>query len=332
MSDIQKYVIIGSNCFSASNFVDLLLDDPNNHVIGISRSSEKSKLFLPYKFCDTKNFEFHQLDLVRQPDDIIQLLDEIKPDYVVNYAALSEVALSNFKPNEYFQVNTLGVVNLCNQLRTREYLRRYIHISSAEVYGRLEGTVTETAPLNPSTPYAVSKAAADLYLLTLVRNFDFPVNIIRSTNVYGKHQQLFKIIHRTVIYLKKERKIELHGGGLAVKSFIHIRDVAQGIMKVIQLGKPGEIYHFSTQNRDTIADIVRMICEKMGYDYEENTSIVGERLGQDPQYILDCTKSYNELDWFPQISFDEGLNEVITWIEESWGEILEEPLEYIHKV
>ena len=331
MSDVQKYVVIGSNCFSASNFVDLLLDDPNNRVIGISRSPEKSKLFLPYKFRETKNFEFYQLDLVHQPDEIIQLLDEIKPDYVVNYAALSQVALSNFQPNEYFQINTLAVVNLCHQLRTREYLRRYIHISSAEIYGRLEGIVTESAPLNPSTPYAVSKAAADLYLLTLVRNFDFPVNIIRSTNVYGKHQQLFKIIPRTVIYLKKGRKIELHGGGLAVKSFIHVRDVAQGIMKVIQLGKSGEIYHFSTQNRNTIADIVRNICERMGRDYEENTLTVGERLGQDPQYILDCTKSHNELDWYPQISFDEGLNEVITWIEENWEGILEEPLEYIHK-
>ena len=128
------------------------------------------------------------------------------------------------------------------------------------------------------------------------------------------------------------RKIELHGGGQSIKSFIHIGDVVEGIKKVMQIGNPGEIYHFSTDNKLTIAEVVKKICERMGYDYEKNTVVVGERLGQDSQYILDCTKAHNQFSWHPQISFDEGIEEVIRWIEEEWPQILKESLEYIHKV
>src|SRR4029077_17048135 len=125
------------------------------------------------------------------------------------------------------------------------WLKRYVHISSPEVYGTCEGTVKEDAPLNPSTPYAASKASGDLFLWTLVKNFNFPLVMIRATNVYGAHQQLFKIIPRTAIYLKLGKTIELHGGGTAVKSYIHVRDVSQGELLAMEHGRKGEIYHFS---------------------------------------------------------------------------------------
>src|SRR5581483_11247187 len=105
-------------------------------------------------------------------------------------------------------------------LRKQTYLGRYLHVSSPEVYGTCEGTVTESAPMNPSTPYAASKASADLLLETFRKQFRFPLLTVRGTNVYGARQQLFKIIPRTVIYLKSGRRIELHGGGKAVKSYI----------------------------------------------------------------------------------------------------------------
>lgn len=276
-------------------------------------------------------FKFFQMDLVRDADKIISLLDEHQPFCVINVAALSEVGLSNFQPVEYFQINTLAVVNLCNQLRTRKYLERYIHISSAEIYGSCPESLLEDAPLHPSTPYAVSKAAGDMYLLTLFKNFNFPMNLIRSTNVYGRHQQLYKIIPRTFIYLKQGKKIELHGGGHAVKTWVHIRDVVDGIKRTLELGKPGEIYHFSDAHSVSTCDLVEKICKMAGYDFEASTVMVGERLGQDSRYLLDYSKAQRDLKWAPKVSFKEGLKEVQIWIDAEWNEIVQEPLTYVHK-
>lgn len=312
--------------------MDALLEEPEGRVLGLSRSPEKEALFLPYKARRSGNFRFHQVDLVREADRLMAVLDEARPECVVNVAALSEVALSNFHPEEYFQTNSLGVVRLCNQLRSRPYLRRYVHISSAEVYGSCARPVSESAPLSPSTPYAASKAAADMYLLTLHKNFGFPVTLIRSTNVYGRHQQLFKIIPRTVIYLKQGRRIELHGGGKAVKSFVHVRDVAAGVVKVVEAPSPAAVYHFSTETSQTVAGIVEMLCAQMGMDFRSATVSVGERLGQDARYLLDWSRAAGELGWAPRVTLEEGLKEVIGWVEKGWAEILQQPLEYVHKV
>lgn len=325
-------VVIGSNCFTGSHFVDALLDDPQQVVIGLSRSAEKGAFFLPYRARAPERFQFFQLDLVRQPEAVQVLLDEQQPATVINVAALSEVALSNVSPVEYFELNTVAMVRLGNFLRTRRYLKRYVHISSAEVYGSCEHPVAETHPVHPSTPYAVSKAAADLYISTLVNNFGFPAVTIRSTNVYGKHQQLFKIIPRTILAIKQGKKVQLHGGGRAIKSFVHIRDVVRGALAAARIGAPGSLYHFSTPDDATIAQIVRRIAELMGRSFEEVAEPVEERLGQDARYWLDCTKARRELGWTPRISFDEGLRETIDWLERSWDEAVREPRAYVHVV
>lgn len=326
----RTYVVIGSNCFTGSHIVDALLQDPTNRIVGISRSPEAKAVYLPYRLRPAANFEFRQLDL-RRSEAVASLLDEIRPAVVINVAALSEVALSNERPVEYFQTNTLGVVQLCNYLRRCSYLERYVHISSAEVFGPCSEAVTEETPFRPSTPYAVSKAAADMYLDTLIRNFGFPAILIRSTNVYGKHQQLFKIIPRTIIYRKMGQVIELHGGGRSVKSFIHIRDVVRGLLLALERGRPGS-YHFSVPSEDTVADVVQEVCRLLGEDFEKATRVVGERLGQDSRYWLDCSKAERELGWKPSAEFNHGIREVIDWINNNWQVIQSEPLGYVHKV
>lgn len=327
----RTYAVIGSNCFTGSHIVDALLADPDNQVIGVSRSPEYPDVFLPYRKRPTPRFAFHQIDLVERFDTLVGLLDRVQPQVVINVAALSEVALSNEQPIEYFDTNTLGVVRLCNHLRTRSYLQHYVHISSAEIFGSCDAPVSEASLYNPSTPYAVSKAAADLYLETLRRNFGFPAIIIRSTNVYGAHQQLYKIIPRTMISLKSGRIIPLHGGGRAIKSFIHIRDVVQGILLSMAHGTP-DTYHFSVASDCTIAEIVRLICTMMGYDFNTSTAMTSERLGQDARYVLDCSKAQSALGWQPQVPFEDGVQEVLSWIEEYWQSIVQAPQEYIHRV
>lgn len=331
---VNRYAVIGSNCFTGSHIVDKILQsDPVAEIYGISRSREYKPMFLPYQQKKSeRNFKFYQINLYQDHDQLISLLDDIQPTFIINVAALSEVGLSNFQPVEYFQTNTLGVIQLCNALRERNYLGRYIHVSTAEVYGNCAEPVSEDASLNPSTPYAVSKAAADMYLLTLFRNFNFPLNLVRSTNVYGAHQQLYKIIPRSIIYLRIGKKIELHGGGKAVKTWVHIRDVAEGVWLILQKGKSGETYHFSDINSCTVSDLVLKICVLLGTEFKENTTVVGERLGQDAQYLLSYDKAMNKLGWKPQISFEEGLEETIGWIDKNWDKIESESHLYVHKV
>ena len=328
----STYVVIGSNSFTGSHFVDAILAKPSNHVVGISRSPESASLFLPYKQRRSSNFEFHQVDLVREPNKLMSVLDQVRPRYVINLAALSEVEPSNQMPEEYFQTNCLGVIRLCNHLRSSPSLERYLHVSTAEVYGDCPEPIKETAPLQPSTPYAASKAAADLYLATLWKRFQFPVVIVRSSNVYGKHQQLHKIIPRTLIYLNQEKKLQLHGQGHAVRSYLHVRDVVRGAMSAMYYGTSGDIYNFATDVYTTIRTLVKTMCEYMSREFEESVVDVEDRIGgQDHHYLLDCSKAGTDLGWSSHISLEEGLKEVVAWVEDNWDEIRRESLEYVHK-
>lgn len=327
----KKVIVIGSNSFSGSDFVDLLLSTGNYNVIGVSRSPEKSEIFLPYKKRHSTDFQFYQIDLNHDLEKLDALLEQFQPDYIVNFAAQSEVAPSWENPHHWFQTNAVAITKLANLLKDKTYLKKYVHISSPEVYGTCEGVVTEEAPLNPTTPYAASKAAGDLSLLTFAKNFKFPLVMIRATNVYGAHQQLFKIIPRSIIYIKKGKKIQLHGGGVAVKSYIHIRDVSQGELLAMEKGRPGELYHFSPDRGVAVRDVVSTICNKLKVPFEEAIEIVEERLGQDKAYIIDSSKARNELGWAPQISLDKGLEMTIQWVNECFDEIEKQPLAYIHK-
>src|SRR5207237_7828144 len=220
------------------------LDDPAYRVVGVSRSPERSELFLKYRTrADLSRYQFHRLDMNRDAGDLLALFDREEPDAIVNFAAQSEVAPSWDHPEHWFQTNTVALAYLVNHLRKQKYLKRYLHISSPEVYGTCVGTVTEDAPPNPSTPYAASKAAADMLLKVYAKQYGFPLISVRATNVYGARQQLFKIIPRTVISAKAGKKISLHGGGVAVKSYINIRDVSRGELAILERGRIGQLYH-----------------------------------------------------------------------------------------
>jgi dTDP-glucose 4,6-dehydratase len=329
---MSKYVVIGSNAFSGQDFVDLLLDDPSREVIGISRSIEKPDFMLRYKSRkDLSQYRFQRFDTNTEIDPMLAFLDTEKPDYIVNFAAQSEVGPSWIHPEDWFATNTVGLAKFVNHVRQQDYLKRYLHVSSPEAYGNCVGTVLEKTPDNPSTPYAASKAAADMINSVYQKTFGFPVLTVRATNVYGARQQLFKIMCRTVIYLKLGKAIKLDGGGVAVKSYINIRDVSLGELAMLEKGTLGERYHLSPDSGIAVKDVVRIICERMGKRFEDSTEIGPERPGQDAAYVIDSTKARTELDWKPQISIEEGLSEVVQWIESNWEAISKLPLEYQHK-
>ena len=332
MSARKKVVVLGANSFSGQDFVDLLLDNPEYAVLGISRSPERSRVFLRYKQRrDPSAYRYHQLDLNTDYHRLFDLLDAERPEYVVNFAAQSEVAPSWDHPDDWFQTNTVALAQLVNHLRRQSYLQRYLHVSSPEVYGSCVGTVREDAPLNPSTPYAASKAAADLLLRTYLRQFGFPLLTVRATNVYGARQQLFKIIPRAAILMKLDRLIELHGGGRAIKSYIHIRDVSRGELAILERGRVGELYHLSPDQGVAVRSVVQLLADQLDRRLEDVSVNVGERPGQDAAYVIDSTKARTELDWRPRVSLAAGIEEVVTWVERHWAEIRQQPLIYNHK-
>ncbi|QVL57846.1 MAG: GDP-mannose 4,6-dehydratase [Simkaniaceae bacterium] len=328
---MKKVLVIGSNSFSGSDFIDLLLENGDYEVIGISRSAEKDSLFLPYRAKNSPHFTFEQIDLNKDLPKLDRLLESFQPEYIVNFAAQSEVGPSWENPDHWFQTNAVALTSLANLLKEKKFLKKYVHISSPEVYGTCEGYIKEETPVNPSTPYAASKAAGDLSLFTFFKNFNFPLVMIRATNVYGAHQQLFKIIPRTAIYLKNKKKLQLDGGGVAVKSYIHIRDVSRGELLVMEKGKAGEIYHISPDKGVAVKDVVQAICDKMGVPFEKATEIAPERLGQDKAYTIDSTKIRTELGWKPEISLEEGINQTVNWVNSHFDAINQQPLKYIHK-
>ncbi len=332
MSDPSKAFVLASNSFSGSHFINLLLERDFS-VTGISRSPEYPHFMLPYSEQRKKAFTFHQLDINEQHAEIMALIDEQRPSYVVNFAAQGEVASSFRFPLDHFRTNTLGMVALSAALQKRDFIKRYVHISSPEVYGDCETPRMETPTyFNPSSPYAASKGASDLYNAVLFKNYGFPVVTIRATNVYGPHQQLYRIIPKTIICIKQGRKLQLHGGGPARKSYIHIRDVSQGELAAMLRGHAGEMYHLSPGDEAiSIRKVVQTICAIMDVKFERVVEIVEERPGQDAAYILDSSKARAELSWEPRIDFEIGVREVIEWIEREWDAIKTMPLEYQHK-
>lgn len=327
---MDTVLVVGSNSFSGASFVDFALSQ-GARVIGTSRSAEPIDAFLPYKWRDHANFEFSKLDLNQDLLAIADLLHNVKPDYVVNFAAQSMVGESWTNPGDWFMTNAVSTVKFHDELRKCEFLKRYVHITTPEVYGSCSGFVKEDFPFNPSTPYAVSRAAADMSLKTFHAAYQFPVVSTRAANVYGPGQQLYRIIPRTILFILLGRKLQLHGGGSSTRSFIHIHDVSDATWSIMKNGYNGDTYHISTNEIISIHDLVQKICEKLDVRFDKHVEIVGERLGKDSAYHLDSTKLRTELGWADRVTLDEGLDECIRWVKENYEALKAQPYDYIHK-
>ncbi len=331
MPPAALFFVLGSNSFSGAGFVRHLLAK-GHRVIGASRSPEPHPVFLPYRW-DGKDvgFRFHQLDLNHDLDAIVQLLGRERPPYVVNFAAQSMVAESWLHPDQWFTTNVVSTVRLHDRLRKMPFLERYVHVSTPEVYGSTEGVVREDTPFNPSTPYAVSRAAADMSLRTFRAAYDFPVVYTRAANVYGAGQQLYRIVPRTVFFARTGRKLQLQGGGTSERAFVHVADVAEATLRVALQGRNGEAYHISPDRIVSIRQLVEMICARVGVAFEDAVEIVGERLGKDAAYRLDARKIRDELAWQDEVSLEAGIDETVAWVDRHVDDLRQLPSTYIHK-
>ncbi|NQU38487.1 MAG: GDP-mannose 4,6-dehydratase [Lentisphaerae bacterium] len=325
-----RYAVIGSNSFSGSNFIAHLLKDGHD-VVGISRSAEIHPVFLPYAGVDEGSFRFCQMDLNRDLEAMISELNRFRPDYVVNYAAQSMVGQSWDHPEHWFQTNAVATVMFHDRLRSCDWLKRYVHISTPEVYGSCSGLVHEHHPFNPSTPYAVSRAAADMSLASFVDAYAFPVVSTRAANVFGAHQQLYRIIPRAALCFLTNQKLQLQGGGTSVRSFIHIDDVSRGTQLAAEKGAVGAVFHLATDRNISIRALVELVADQLSVSFEDHVDVVGDRLGKDSAYLLDCTAAKERLGWASEVSLEQGVDRVIGWVRDNLDELLRQPQQYVHK-
>jgi len=326
----EKYLVIGSNSFTGASFVAGALA-AGAEVLGISRSVEADPVFLPYKWAPHDRFTFRQLDLNCDLDQLEAALHGFQPQYVVNFAAQGMVAQSWQNPEHWYRTNTLAMVRLHERLRKYAGLKMFVHASTPEVYGNTSGVIREDAPFNPSTPYAISKAACDMNLLALHRAYGFPVALTRSANVCGPAQALYRIIPKTILCILTGRKLRLEGGGTSVRSFIHVGDVVDATIRICRNGRSGEIYHLSTDRRDTIRAVVEDICRVLGARFEDCVEIAEARLAQDSAYLLDSTKAREQLGWQTKLTGGDAIRDTADWIKQNLARLRQMPDQYVHK-
>jgi dTDP-glucose 4,6-dehydratase len=327
-----KYLILGSNSFSGGSLINYILDKEEKPVVyAVSRSNEYPKTQLSYKNNkNSSNVKFYRYDLNHNLNDIVKLIEDEEIDYIFNFAAQGMVAQSWQEPEQWFHTNTLSLVKLLDKIYKFPFIKKFVQISTPEVYGPCDN-IKESMTFHPSSPYAVSKASADLILYSYFITHKFPINYTRASNVYGAYQQLYRIIPKTILIIKKNEKLQLQGGGKSIRSFIHIDDVCKSTLLIAKEGKSGEIYHLSDNKTISIYNLVELICKQMNVDINEHIDIVEDRIGQDSLYLMNSEKLKNDFNLVPQKILKDSIKEVITWIEKNYDSLKALPDYYIHK-
>lgn len=326
----MKIAIIGSNSFSGSNYVNHCLTN-GAQVLGIGRSKQPDSAFLPYlRNTNIKNFSFAQASLTEEFEKLIELLKDFRPTYIVNFAAQSMVAESWITPEDWYQANTVAIAKLSRSIAEFEFLERLVQVTTPEVYGSTSDWISEGAPFNPSTPYAISRAASDLHLRAESKNSNLPVVFTRTANVFGEGQQLYRLIPKVILYAKSGKPFPLHGGGISRRSFIHIEDASSATWSVMLNGAIGEDYHISTDELVSIRDLVAKTYEACLVPLKE-PEIIPDRPGKDQGYFLSSTKIRSEFGWAPKVGLIEGLARTEKWVQRNLETFKELPWEYTHK-
>jgi len=336
----MKILVIGSNSFSGSHFVAEALRN-ENQVWGVSRSPEPEPVFLPYRWVDSSsgqplanadNFSFAAVDLNTQLDTLLQLIDRVQPAVVVNFAAQGMVAESWLNPTHWYRTNVVSQVALHDALRQRPFLKKYVHVTTPEVYGSTDGGwIREHNHFAPSTPYAVSRAACDLHLLSFQKAYGFPVVFTRAANVYGPGQQLYRIIPRAMLSARTGEPMQLHGGGYSERCFIHIHDVVRATLQLAFEAESGTTWHLSTREPISIRALVERICARCGVEFGSVVEEARDRLGKDQSYLLDSTSIREAFGWSDQVNLEDGLSETLAWVDDHLNHLNTLPWTYQHK-
>lgn len=325
----KTYCVLGGGGSFGIHASMYLLDHANpKKVIGVGRNPLRPEPF-SLGIEKRKGYEYHARHVTYELDLLLELLDKERPEVIVNFAAQGEGAVSWKHSWRFFETNSMALARLTEELMKRDWLERFIQIGTSEMYGSVSHATSEDEPIKPSSPYAASKVAFDMYLESVHKFLKFPMNIIRPSNAYCSGQLLHRIIPKTVWCGLMGEKLPLHGGGRAEKSYIHARDLGRAIHMVAEKAPLGVIYNAGPAQPTPIREVVERTANAMGLKLEDVAEVSGDRLGQDSRYWLDSTRIKEQLGWEPLVGWDEGLAEMVDWGRKYVDELRTWPTEYV---
>lgn len=325
----KTYCILGGGGSFGIHTALYLLDHAKpKKVIGVGRNPLR---FSPFSLDVDKRegYEYHARHVTYELDLLLELLDREKPEVIVNFAAQGEGAVSWKHSWRFFETNSMALARLAEELMKRDWLERFIQIGTSEMYGSVDHATKEDEPIKPSSPYAASKVAFDLHLISVHKFLKFPMNIIRPSNAYCPGQLLHRVIPKAVWCGLKGVKLPLHGGGRAEKSYLHARDLARAIHLVSEKAPLGTIYNAGPALPTSIREVVERTAKALGMPFEQLCEVTGDRLGQDSRYWLDSSAIKRDIGWEPQVGWDEGLAEMVAWGRKYWNQIQGESTDYV---
>jgi len=254
---------------------------------------------------------FFQGDIA-DPDSVAGIMRQ-GIDAVINFAAESHVDRSILEAAEFVRTNVLGTLNLLDASR-KQKIQRFVQISTDEVYGSLgaSGAFSEASPIMPNSPYAASKASADLLMRSYCHTHRFPGLVTRCSNNYGPYQFPEKLIPLLITNAVANLPLPIYGDGLYVRDWIHVRDHCAAVDRVLHHGRDGEVYNIGAKQEMPNLQIARLILKSLGKS-EDLITYVKDRPGHDRRYAIDSSKLEGELRWKPAIDFEAGMQETIDW-------------------
>ncbi len=309
----MRLLVTGGLGFIGSNFIlKLLSENPDLQILNVDAELEGSNTKNLQSLENSQNYEFVKGNISNK---VFMEKQISKCDAVVNFAAQSHVDRSINDANPFLISNIRGAFTILDIISKQK--KRMIQVSTDEVFGSLsEGTATEESKFNPSSPYAATKASAELLINSFSVTYDSDVIITRCTNNYGPRQFAEKLIPKTIILANQNRKIPIYGNGSNVRDWIFVDDHCEAISLALFNAKKGASYNISANNEVDNLTIVKKILSIMGKS-EDLIEFVEDRPGHDFRYSMSSKKISNDLDWKIKLDFDHGLEKTIQWYMEN---------------
>jgi dTDP-glucose 4,6-dehydratase len=322
---MKNILVTGGAGFIGSNFINYILSNRKDiFVVNLDKLTYAGNLQNLKDVEKNPNYTFVKGDIVN--DELVGFIfKKYEITHVINFAAESHVDRSILGSEIFFRTNVLGT-NVLLENAKRFGVEKFIQISTDEVYGSLgpEGQFEETTPLQPNSPYAASKAAADMMALAFHHTYHVPVVITRCSNNYGPYQFPEKLIPLMIINSLNNKKLPVYGDGMNVRDWIYVIDHNKAVELVMNKGKVGEIYNIGANTEKPNIEIVKLLLKHTGKT-EELIEYVKDRPGHDRRYAINSNKIKRELGWEVEHSFERAIQDTIKWYleyEKWWKEII----------
>lgn len=305
----MKWMILGGGGVFGMHLARFLTS-VGSAVICVGRNPIPSPAWtLGLETLDESVFRYEQVHVLHEHERLCRLMEAEKPDVIVNFAALA-YATSWEDSARYYETNVVALARMTEWLTGKPWLHRFIQIGTSELYGASHEPALEDTALRPTSPYAVSKLAADLHIQSLKA---FPSIIMRPSNCFAEAQQLYRIVPRAVWSAATAHKVPLQGGGVARKSYMHAEDLSRAIVTAAAHGEPGAIYNAGPDEPITIRSLVENVARLFNMPLSDLIKDAPERANEDAVYWVNSDK-LRALGWLPTVTLDDGIRRVQRWV------------------